>query len=90
MNKGELVKELAEKTGQSQAGTEKLLNALIETIVETTKKNEKITLVGFGTFEIRTRKATTGFNPRTREKINIPAKRALKFNTSDVINRALN
>ena len=91
MNKAELVSEISKKVdGVSKANCDKVLNAFMDVVKEQSKKGQKITLVGFGTFEVRERKATTGVNPRTREKIKIPAKKVLKFNTSDVVNDLLN
>lgn len=91
MNKAELVSEISKKVdGVSKANCDKVLNAFMDVVKEQAKKGQKITLVGFGTFEVRERKATTGVNPRTREKIKIPAKKVLKFNTSDVVNDILN
>ena len=68
MNKAELVDAMAKKTGETKKATEESLNAFIDVITETLKKNEKIQLVGFGTFETRKRAARKGRNPQTGEE----------------------
>ena len=74
MNKTELVAAVAEKTGLTKKDAEKALCALIETVKEEVAKNEKVQLIGFGTFEARKRNARTGKNPQSGEAIEIPAK----------------
>jgi DNA-binding protein HU-beta len=73
MNKAELIQAAATKAGVSQKQAETLLNATIETIVETVSTGGKVVLVGFGSFEARARKEREGRNPRTNEKIVIAA-----------------
>ena len=73
MNKTELVAALAEKAEVSKKDAEKVLNAFVETVQEAVKADDKVQLVGFGTFESRKREARTGTNPRTKEKVQIPA-----------------
>ena len=76
MNKTELVAAVAEKTGLTKKDAEKALKALcalIETVKEEVAKNEKVQLIGFGTFEARKRNARTGKNPQSGEAIEIPA-----------------
>ena len=68
MNKTELVAAVAEKTGLTKKDAEKALCALIETVKEEVAKNEKVQLIGFGTFDAR-----TGKNPQSGEAIEIPA-----------------
>ena len=67
MNKTELVAAVAEKTGLTKKDAEKALCALIETVKEEVAKNEKVQLIGFGTFEARKRNARTGKNPQIRQ-----------------------
>jgi len=62
----------------------------MDVVKKTLKKGDKITLVGFGTFQVRNRKATTGINPQTKKKINIPAKKVAKLQFSDSVNSLLN
>lgn len=79
MNKSELVSAIAEKSGLSKVDAKKALDATLETIAEEVKRGEKVVLVGFGTFSVSERSARKGINPRTKETINIPAKRTTKF-----------
>jgi DNA-binding protein HU-beta len=90
MNKSELVAEIAKNTKLTQKTVAETLDSFMDTVRDTLKKGEKITLVGFGTFQVRQRKATTGVNPKTKQKINIPAKKVAKLQFSDVVNDMLN
>lgn len=72
MTKQELISSISEKTGLKKVESEKALNAVLETISETLKSGEKVQLIGFGTFETRTRAARTGRNPQTGAEIQIP------------------
>jgi DNA-binding protein HU-beta len=73
MNKGELVDKVAEKANVTKREAEAALNALTESIMEAVANDEKVTLVGFGTFEARQRQERTGRNPKTGETMTIPA-----------------
>lgn len=73
MNKNELVLAASEKSNVSKKDTEKVLAALIDTIVDAVKNEEKVQLIGFGTFEMRRRNERTGRDPRTKKEIKIPA-----------------
>ncbi len=73
MNKSELVAMMAEKADLSKKDAEKALNAFVESVQETVKTGDKISLVGFGTFELRKRESREGKNPRTGEKLTIAA-----------------
>ena len=73
MNKTELIATVAEKTGLSKKDTEAAVNATLLTITETLKAEEKVQLVGFGSFEVKKRAARVGRNPKTKESIEIPA-----------------
>ena len=79
MNKQELITSMAEKTSLNKANSEKVLNAFIESVQEALANGEKVQLIGFGTFETKERAARVGLNPRTKEKIDIPAKKAPAF-----------
>ena len=79
MNKEELVKEIAKKTNLSQKVASEVLAATLDTIQKTVAKGKKVTLVGFGTFEARKRKARTGRNPQTGAAIKIAAKTVPAF-----------
>jgi DNA-binding protein HU-beta len=73
MNKAELIEAAAAKADTTQKAANALLNALIDSITQAVADGEKVTLVGFGSFEARKRKAREGRNPKTGEKIDIPA-----------------
>lgn len=81
MNKSELVDVMADKADLSKADAERALNAFTDAVTETlaSDNDEKITLVGFGTFSTSERAARTGRNPQTGETINIPATVVPKF-----------
>lgn len=79
MNKAELVNRVAERTGLTKKDTEKAVNAVVEAIEEALAVGEKVSLVGFGTFEVRARSERTGRNPQTGESIRIPASRVPAF-----------
>ena len=74
MNKEELVQEIAKKTKVTQKDAAEVLSAVIETIETSVAKGQKVTLVGFGTFEARKRAARTGRNPQTGKELKIPAR----------------
>ncbi len=79
MNKAELIAAAAEKTGLSKKDTEAVISASIEVITESLAQGEKVQLVGFGSFETKTRAARIGRNPRTKEEIKIPASKLPVF-----------
>ncbi|MEM6252581.1 MAG: HU family DNA-binding protein [Cyanobacteria bacterium P01_D01_bin.156] len=73
MNKGELIDEIASSTDVPKNVIDNVVSATIDTIMETVSAGEKVTLIGFGSFEPRDRKARDGRNPKTGEVIKIPA-----------------
>lgn len=73
MNKSDLVQLMTEKSGLSKKDSESALNAVLSTIEETLVLGEKVVLVGFGTFEVKSRAARKGRNPKTKEAIDIAA-----------------
>lgn len=79
MNKAELIAAVAEKSGFSQKDTGKVLATIIEEVEGALKKNDKVQLVGFGSFEVRSKAARQGRNPRTKEVITIPASKLPVF-----------
>ena len=79
MNKAELINVVAEKAGLSKKDTEKAVTALIDTITAELVAGEKVSLVGFGNFDVKTREARTGRNPKTKETIEIPASKVPVF-----------
>jgi DNA-binding protein HU-beta len=90
MNKSELVGEIAKKSNLTKKNSEIALNALIEVVGDTLKKGEKISLVGFGSYEVRKRKARVGTNPQTREEIKIPAKKVAVFKPGKTLKELVN
>lgn len=79
MNKTELINAISEKAGLSKADSKKALDAFIESVGEELKKGGKIALVGFGTYSVTEKAARKGINPRTKQQIDIPAKKVVKF-----------
>ena len=79
MTKAELVSAIADKTKFTKKDSEAALVAVLDSITETLKKDEKVSLVGFGTFEVRTRAAREGINPQTKKKIKIAATKVPAF-----------
>ena len=91
MNKAELVTSMAEKSNLTKKDTESALNAFMKTVEETLATGEKVQLVGFGTFEVRERKAREGRNPRNPEEvIKIPASSAPVFKAGKTLKEAVN
>jgi len=79
MNKGELIDAVAGKASVTKKQADAVLSAAIDTIVEVVSKGDKVTLVGFGSFEPRERKAREGRNPKTGHKMDIPATKVPAF-----------
>ena len=89
MNKTELINAVAAKTGVSKKDTDKVIAAAIDTIVETMKTGEKVSLVGFGVFDVKERAARVGHNPRTNEQIEIPASKVPQFKAGKALKDAV-
>jgi DNA-binding protein HU-beta len=79
MNKGELIDAVAMKASVTKKQADAVITATIETIMEAVSGDDKVTLVGFGSFESRERKAREGRNPKTNEKMSIPATKVPAF-----------
>ena len=90
MNKQELIGEVADVSGLSRADAAKAVDAVFDGISRALKKGDEVRLVGFGTFSVTTRKATTGRNPRTGAEIKIPASSTPKFKAGKVLQDAVN
>ncbi|SET41688.1 HU family DNA-binding protein [[Clostridium] polysaccharolyticum] len=90
MNKAELVAAIAEKTELSKKDSEKALKAFIDVVTEELIKGEKISLIGFGTFEVSERAAREGRNPQTGKTMQIAACKAPKFKAGKQLKDALN
>ncbi len=90
MNKNDLIAAVADETEMSKADTTKVVDATIDAITASLQDGTEVRLVGFGTFSVAHRKATTGRNPRTGEKINIPASNQPKFKAGKALKEAVN
>ncbi len=90
MNKTELVEAMAAKTGASKKATEESLKAFIDVVSEALKNNDKVQLVGFGSFEVRTRAARKGRNPQTGIEMKIPASKAPVFKSGKALKVVVN
>ncbi|MBS4534686.1 HU family DNA-binding protein [Clostridium sp. D2Q-14] len=91
MNKAELITSMAEKSGLTKKDAESALNAFMNSVEDALVKEEKVQLVGFGTFEVRERKAREGRNPRNpKEKIQIPASKAPVFKSGKTLKESVN
>ena len=90
LNKNDLIAAVADQTELSKADTTKAVDAVIEAITKSLKKGTEVRLVGFGTFSVARRKATTGRNPRTGETIQIKASNQPKFKAGKALKDAVN
>jgi DNA-binding protein HU-beta len=84
MNKGELIDAIAAKADVTKKEADAIVTAMVETIVEAVSNGDKVTLVGFGSFEPRERQAREGRNPKTGEAMTIPATRIPAFSAGKV------
>ena len=89
MTKAEMIVAVAEKAGMTKKDAEKAVAAVLETVTETLKKGDKITLTGFGSFEVKTRAAPAGINPKTRKPITIAASKAPVFKAGKALKDAV-
>ena len=85
MQKTDFIKAVAEKTGATQKTSAEVINAALDVIAAALARGEKVTLTGFGTFEVRERQAREGVNPQTRAKISIPATKTPGFSASSTL-----
>jgi len=90
MNKNDLVAEVSESAGLSKADAAKAVDCVLDAITTSLKKGDEVRLVGFGTFAVAKRAASEGRNPRTGEKINIPASKRPKFSAGKALKDAVN
>ena len=90
MNKNELIEGISAKTGLSKAAAGRGLVALTDIISETLQKGEAVSLIGFGTFEVRERSARTGRNPQTGKEIKIEAAKTPAFKAGAALKAAVN
>lgn len=90
MNKTELAAAVAAKAELSKKDAEAAVSAVIEAITDALADGDKVSLIGFGTFDVKTRAARTGLNPRTKEKIEIPESKAPAFKAGKAFKDAVN
>ena len=90
MNKGELIDKIAKDAKLSKVQAGNALHSALDSVVSSLKKGGKVTLIGFGTFSVSSRKARTGRNPQTGARLTIPAKRVAKFATGAKLKKAVN
>ena len=89
MNKTELIAAVAEKTGLTKKDAERVVNTTFETVTATLAKGEKVSVSGFGNFEVKAREARVGRNPRTKETIQIPATKLPAFKAAKALKDAV-
>lgn len=90
MNKTDLIAAVAAKSALSKKDAEKAVNAFVESVEEALKAGDKVSIVGFGTFEAKARPARKGHNPMTGKEIDIPASNAPAFKAGKAFKDALN
>mgnify|MGYP001283329166 FL=1 len=90
MNKNDLVAAVAGNSGLSKADAAKAVDGMVDAITTSLKSGSEVRLVGFGTFSVSKRSATTGRNPRTGETIQIKASNQPKFKAGKALKAAVN
>jgi DNA-binding protein HU-beta len=90
MNKEELVERVAEQTGATKKHVAAILNAALDLIAAELRRGQRVTLVGFGTFTVRTRRAREGRNPQTGAPIHIPARNVPAFTPGKDLKATIN
>lgn len=90
MNKGELIEAVADSTSLSKADASDAVDAVLDNITRALKRGDSVTIVGFGTFSVKARKARAGRNPRTGEVLQIPASNAPAVKAGKALKDAVN
>ena len=90
MNKSDIVAAIADKYELSRRRADDIVTTIFDSIIEGLKQEEKVNISGFGNFELRSRPARNGVNPRTGEEITIPAQSVLSFKASKQVKDAIN
>ncbi len=90
MNKNELISSVASETGLTKTDSAKAVDAFVAAVTKALKKGDEVRLVGFGTFSVAKRAATTGRNPRTGAEIKIAARKQAKFKAGKALQEAVN
>ncbi|MDH6359205.1 HU family DNA-binding protein [Parabacteroides sp. PF5-9] len=86
MNKTEFINAVSEKSGLSKVDAKKAVDAFIDTVSNELKAGGKVALLGFGSFSIAEKSARKGVNPKTKQPIDIPARKAVKFKAGSELN----
>ena len=89
MNKTELIAAVAEQSGLSKKDAEAAVNAVFDSVKDALAEGDKVSLIGFGTFSVKTRAARTGLNPRTKETIEIPESKVPAFKAGRALKDAV-
>ncbi len=89
MTKAELIDAVAKSAALTKASAEKAVGGVISAVTDALKKGDRVTLVGFGSFEVSTRKARTGRNPQTGKEIKIAAAKVPKFRPGKALKDAV-
>ncbi|MCL2034432.1 MAG: HU family DNA-binding protein [Oscillospiraceae bacterium] len=89
MTKAELISAVAEKSGLTKKDSDKAVSAVIESITDALVSGDKVSLVGFGTFEVKNRAARKGINPRTKEPMPIPASKLPAFKAGKALKESV-
>ncbi len=87
MNKTDLINEIAAKAGLNKVAAKAALDATLESIEQALANDDKVQLIGFGTFSVQQKEAREGINPRTKEKIQIAAKKVVKFKPANELGK---
>lgn len=87
--KQELIKKVSEKTGKTNKDTTEIVNALFESIQESLGSGEEVRLINFGVFSVKQTAERQGVNPRTREKITVPASMRVRFTPGKDLNESV-
>lgn len=90
MNKKEIIKAIATKTGYTQKATENFVNAFWDEVQCSLSKNEPVTFVGYATFSVRQRASRKTINPKTKQMMTIPAKQVPVFKAGKLLKEAVN
>lgn len=90
MNKTELINQIADSADISKKAAGEALKSFMATITDTMKKEDKVTLIGFGTFSVNKRPARTCRNPQTGKEMKVPAKKVVKFKVGKNLTDAVN
>lgn len=85
MNKGDLIEAVASRTGKSKVDAGEYVEAIFHSIADGIRNDQKVTIAGFGTLKRKIRKARTGINPATREKIDIPESITVGFTPAQAL-----